>query len=82
MSPVQQVQHPGETALRLILDATCVNNADNDALADSGTVVLTGVSGGTFTGTFDVVMDSGDHVTGTFDAPTCSEQRNPEPTCQ
>ena len=120
--PAQQVQHPGETALLLILDdydmtsgkhtapsapatytisatlggtaahnavvegnildATCVNNADNDAVADAGTVVLTAVKDGTFTGTFDVMMDSGDHVKGTFDAPTCAEQRNPAPTCQ
>ncbi|HSN25222.1 MAG TPA: hypothetical protein VLT45_03020, partial [Kofleriaceae bacterium] len=58
------------------------NVGANDAVADSGMVVLTGVSGGTFSGTFDVVMDSGDHVTGTFDAPTCTEQRNPDPTCQ
>jgi hypothetical protein len=117
--PAQQIQHPGETALLLllsdydaasgkttaptmpaaypvtssmmahvaiveanILDAMCANNADNAALATTGTVELTGVDGGTFSGTFDVQLDSGDHVTGSFDAPTCTEPKNPQPACQ
>ena len=116
--PAQQVQHPGETALLIllsdydaasgkstapttagtytiastmmahnatveanILDSMCLNNADNGAVAGSGTVDLTGVDGGAFSGTFDVHLDSGDHVTGSFDAPTCTETRNSDPTC-
>jgi len=117
--PAQQVQHPGETALLIllddydaasnkhtaptaagtytvsssvtahnaaveanILDATCENDASNDALADGGSVQLTSVDHGTFAGTFDVQLDSGDHITGAFQAPTCGEMQNPAPTCQ
>ena len=117
--PAQQVQHPGETALLIllddydatnnkhtapaaagtyavsssmtahnamveanILDAMCENDASNDAVADGGTVQLTSVDNGTFAGTFDVQLDSGDHITGTFQAPTCGEMHNPTPTCQ
>jgi len=65
-----------------ILDANCLNNADNDALASTGTVVLSGVKNGIFEGTFDVLMDSGDHITGSFVAPTCTETPNPDPICQ
>jgi hypothetical protein len=117
--PAQQVQHPNETALLILLsdydpatqratapsapgsyaissggmlahnavveanivDAACMNDASNDAVASTGAVQLTSVSGGTFKGTFDVLMDSGDHVTGAFDTPTCTEQRNPDPAC-
>jgi hypothetical protein len=117
--PAEQVQHPGETALLLllgnydaasgnttaptaagtytvsstvvmheatveanILDATCANDAANGALATGGTVELTGVDGGTFSGTFDVQLDSGDHVAGSFRAPTCTEPQNTQPACQ
>src|SRR5580765_2911698 len=117
--PAQQVQHPGETVLLIllddydaasgkhtaptaagtyalsstmtahnatveanILDAMCVNDACNGAVADGGTVQLTTVDNGTFAGTFDVQLDSGDLVTGTFQAPTCGETQNPAPTCQ
>ena len=72
----------GATVEGNILDATCVNDADNAALASSGTVALSSVANGTFTGTFDVLMDSGDHITGSFAAPTCAQPKNPDPTCQ
>ena len=72
----------GATVEGNILDASCVNNADNAALASSGSVTLSGVANGTFSGTFDVLMDSGEHITGSFAAPTCAETKNPAPTCQ
>jgi hypothetical protein len=53
----------------LAYDATCTTTVDSEC--DSGTVTLTGVDAQGYTGTFDVVID-GDHVTGSFDAPTCS----------
>jgi hypothetical protein len=109
--PAQQVQHPGETALLLILqdparvtpgsypvvtsssdraaevegnilDAMCINNADNDAVASLGTVTLTNVDGSEYDGSFDVTFDSGDHVTGSFSATQCDQPKNPEPSCQ
>lgn len=115
--PAQQVEHPYETALLLvvsdnqgnashvptmpgtytvtssataheavveanILDGMCLNDADNPVLGTSGSVQLISVDGGTFSGTFDVQLDSGDHITGSFDAPTCNQPRNLQPACQ
>jgi hypothetical protein len=74
------VPHAANVAGRIV-DATCSNNTANDAVALSGTVQLTGVEAGTYTGTFDLVLDSADHITGSFDAPTCGQVRNPDPTC-
>ena len=37
----------------------------------SGTVTLDSVSGDVFSGTFDIVLDSGDHVTGAFHPSAC-----------
>ncbi|HEX8107960.1 MAG TPA: hypothetical protein VF516_09550 [Kofleriaceae bacterium] len=52
-------------------DATCKDVAAQDASATSGTVTLTSVSGNRFSGNFDLVLDSGDHVTGSFDPSEC-----------
>lgn len=41
------------------------------AAGTSGTVTLTSVSGNRFSGNFDLVLDSGDHVTGSFDPEEC-----------
>jgi hypothetical protein len=38
----------------------------------SGTVTLTGNSGGAYSGSFDLSFESGDHVTGTFNAARCA----------
>jgi hypothetical protein len=99
------VQHPGETALLLllygtaagtymvtdtqgsngavaeanVLDASCVNVADNDVLATAGTINLTTASGGVFAGTFDLTFGA-DHVTGSFDATQCASKPTPT-TC-
>jgi hypothetical protein len=54
-------------------DATCHTiNADN-ATATSGSVTFTGVSGGTYVGSYDLTMNSGDHVTGSFSSASCPE---------
>jgi hypothetical protein len=50
-----------------ILDATCGNDAADETASVSGSVTLTAVGGGVYAGQFDVVLDSGDQVTGSFD---------------
>lgn len=116
--PEQQVQHPGETALLLILqshdasgqikaatasgtypvtddshapllstveanvlDAQCHNNASNDSLGTAGTVTLDAIHDQTYSGSFDVTLDSGDHITGTFSAPRCTQMLSSSPPC-
>jgi hypothetical protein len=54
-----------------ILDANCGNNAEQQTSAVAGTVTLTAVHDGAYAGKFDVALDSGDHITGTFDADNC-----------
>ncbi len=53
------------------LDATCQSVDADDAMGQSGTVTLTGVTGGVFTGTFDVMLNTGGHITGSFDPEAC-----------
>jgi len=55
-----------------VLDATCVNDADLGAVATGGAVTLTSVNGGAFAGTFDVTLETGEHVSGSFDSDACS----------
>jgi hypothetical protein len=43
----------------------------SDGGLKAGNVTLTGV-GTTYAGTFDVTFDTGDHATGSFQAPICS----------
>jgi hypothetical protein len=38
-----------------------------------GSVTLTSVSGGIYAGSYDLTMDSGDHVSGSFTAPYCPD---------
>jgi hypothetical protein len=52
-------------------DTTCAPITNNGAKATSGTVKLTKVSGNTFVGTFDALLDSQDHITGSFDPTDC-----------
>jgi len=54
-------------------DATCGPNDDAAASGQSGSVVLATVAAGKFTGTYDVVLNTGDHVTGSFDPTACTE---------
>jgi hypothetical protein len=52
-------------------DDRCADLGPNaDAAATSGTVTLTSV-GATYTGSFEVTFDTGEHVTGSFRAPAC-----------
>lgn len=53
-------------------DATCTQIASQSATATSGTVILTSVNNGSYSGNFDVTFDSGDHVTGSFSASNCA----------
>lgn len=55
------------------LDDTCQAIDADSAQGQSGTVTLTSVSGGVFKGSYDVVLNTGGHVTGTF-APTACTQ--------
>lgn len=52
-------------------DATCQDITAQGASGTSGTVTLSSVSGNRFSGSFDLVLDSGDHVTGSFDPQEC-----------
>jgi hypothetical protein len=54
-----------------VFDATCNGAPDGHKHATSGTVTLSEITGGAFSGSFDVVMNSGDHITGTFDPEAC-----------
>jgi hypothetical protein len=53
------------------LDDTCQLVDDEQASGQSGTVVLDSAAGGAFKGTFDVVLNTGDHITGSFDPIPC-----------
>jgi hypothetical protein len=55
------------------LDAQCAENANAQATAVSGSVTLTAVVGGVYAGTFDVTLDSGDHITGSFNPTMCAQ---------
>jgi hypothetical protein len=66
----------------LTRDATC--GVQSGTPATSGTVTLTSVVGEIYAGTFDVTLESGDHVTGTFSPGACPALRQSvgSPTCQ
>lgn len=50
-------------------DNTCQLDDDLSASGQSGTVTLTSATGGVYKGSYDVTLNSGSHITGTF-APT------------
>jgi hypothetical protein len=52
-------------------DLNCNQVTNEGAKATSGTVTLTKVSGNTFAGTFDALLDSQDHITGSFNPVEC-----------
>ena len=52
-------------------DATCMSDTANSATGTSGTVTLTTINNGVFDGKFDITLDSGDHVTGSFSPEGC-----------
>jgi hypothetical protein len=55
------------------LDATCQPIDASSASGESGTVTLTSLSGGVFAGSFDVTLNTGDHITGTFQPKACPQ---------
>ena len=55
------------------LDGTCQLIDEESGSAQSGTVTLTSVTGGVFAGSYDVVLNTGGRVTGSF-APTACPQ--------
>ena len=70
-----------------VLNATCGNDSSLGSVATAGTVTLTSVDGGAFAGTYDVTLDTGEHVTGSFDPDACSTladevHSNGTPPCQ
>jgi hypothetical protein len=54
-------------------DGTCQMVDTDSASGQSGSVTLTAVSAGTFTGTFDVTLNTGDHITGSFTPEACPQ---------
>jgi hypothetical protein len=54
-----------------VIDSNCADVPAAEAKATTGTVTLSSISGDTFAGSFDVVLDSGDHLTGSFDPEPC-----------
>lgn len=63
-------------------DASCVRATGEQA--SSGTVTVNEVSDGGVSGTFDVSFSSGDHLTGSFQAPRCgafNPNGTPSGTC-
>ena len=52
-------------------DSVCKRVAGKSASAVSGEVVLSRNVDGVYAGTYDLVFDSGDHVTGSFDSAPC-----------
>lgn len=66
-------QPPERTAAlaAAMYDTTCHDIAASNANATTGTVTLSSVSGNVFSGSYDVGLDSGDHITGDFDPEDC-----------
>ncbi len=69
------------------LDASCQPIDADAAQGQSGTVTLTSVSGNVFKGTYDVVLNTGAHITGSFSPTACQQlanavTSNDTPTCQ
>jgi hypothetical protein len=56
-----------------VSDATCKDIEASSAEATTGTVTLSAINGNSFSGSYDVVLDSGDHVTGSFDPDACPD---------
>lgn len=57
-------------AVFVTVDAVCTPPQRSSSA--SGTIVLTKVVDGAYTGTFDIVFQGGDHVSGSFDSASCS----------
>jgi hypothetical protein len=55
------------------LDSSCQAIDADSGAGQSGTVTLTSVAGGVFTGSFDVTLNTGDHLTGSFAPSACPQ---------
>ncbi len=71
----------------VVTDETCQDVMASEAIAIDGTVTLKKIDGNAFSGSLDVTLDSGDHVTGTFDPAACAGMQNlvdatATPTCK
>lgn len=55
----------------IVTDSTCNDVTASEAKGTSGTVTLTSVGTNDYAGKFDVTLDSGDHVTGSFSPEPC-----------
>lgn len=55
----------------VVTDATCQEVTASGAKGTSGTISVTSISNGAVDGHYDVVLDSGDHVTGSFSPESC-----------
>jgi hypothetical protein len=60
---------PGTSAHFAALDAKCVTAGTEQA--KTGTITFETVSATELSGSFDVTLSGGDHLTGTFSAPVC-----------
>jgi hypothetical protein len=58
------------TASVLFSDATCQSNGS--LTANMGSITFTSITADSIVGTYDLTFYSGDHVTGSFTAPTCT----------
>jgi len=60
----------------VVTDQMCQDVLASEATGTGGTVTLTKIAGNAFSGSFDVTLDSGDHVTGTFAPAACAGMQN------
>jgi hypothetical protein len=71
----------------VVTDSMCQDVIASEATATAGTVTLAKIEGNAFTGSFDVTLDSGEQVTGTFEPAACAGMQNlvdatTPPTCK
>jgi hypothetical protein len=69
-----------------LTDDNCTAPLASDAGGNSGSVTVTAVNGNTYTGTFDVNLDTNEHITGSFTPTECPALHawlgsNTPPTC-
>jgi hypothetical protein len=54
-----------------VTDDACLEVTANGARATGGTITLKSIKSGVFSGSFDVTLDSGDHISGGFSPEEC-----------
>jgi hypothetical protein len=58
-------------------EAGCHDSGEHDTVGVSGSITVTRVADGILDGTFDVMLSSGDHITGTFEPVMCDALAGP-----